>query len=305
MRGWQLPLVLPRLRFFLRQAGRAMGRSLGVTTLAVLTMAISLSVLATFALVVGQLRSLAENLGQEVALSAYLDPGAVDGPALAADAAGWPGVARTFVLTSSQAMARFRTSLGQDAVLLDGLPDDIIPPSVEVELVPKPWPVSEVRKLAARLGGAAGVTDVRYGQDDLQRVSALLGATRVAAAVLGVALCFATILIIYNTIRLTLYARRDEIEIMSLVGATPGFIRAPFVLEGAIQGIVGGSLASAALFGLQEVILTGLERSLEFAGGTWLELELVPPSFAAAMVAAGLALGVVGSLLAVGKYLRL
>lgn len=281
-----------------------MRRSLGVTMLAVVTMAVSLSVLASFALVVGKLRSLTENLGREVALSAYLEPG-FDGSALAEVAGAWTGVRRAYVLTSSQAMADFERALGDDAVLLEGLPDDLLPPSVEVELDPRPWPTAEVESLAERLAAAEGVSDVRFGQEDLERVTALLGVSRVAAAVLGVALCFATILIIYNTIRLTLYARRDEIEIMSLVGATGGFIRAPFVLEGAIQGLIGGGLSAAALFGLQEAILVGLEQTLALTGGAWQSMELVPPVFGVALVGAGLVLGVVGSLLAVGKYLRL
>ena len=276
-----------------------------MTSLAILTMAVSISVLATFALAVRHLREAARTLGDDVGLSAYLDPERIEaGRALARAAQAWNGVERSFVLTSSAAMARFRDQLGDDAVLLDGLPDEAVPPSVELELEVRPWPTEAVATLADRLRDDPAVVDVRYGQSELERVSALLQVVRVAAVVLGVALCFATILIIYNTIRLTLYARRDEIEIMSLVGATPAFIRAPFVLEGAIQGVVGGSGAICLVFGLEEIILLGLERSLSFAGGTWPRPELVPTSFAAVMMMAGIVLGVTGSLLAVGKYLR-
>jgi cell division transport system permease protein len=185
------------------------------------------------------------------------------------------------------------------------LPADVIPPSVEVRLEARPWTVAEVRALADRLAASPGVVDVRYGQDDVERVTALLGVTRVSAFVLGLALCFATILIIYNTIRLTLYARRDEIEIMSLVGATASFVRAPFVLEGAIQGLLGGAAAVAALLAVEEALLVGLERALSFARGAGVELELVPPPYLFGLVLAGCALGVVGSLLAVGKFLRI
>lgn len=277
-----------------------------MTALSVLTIAVALAVLATFALVVGNLRRLASNLGSEVAVSAYLEDDALpEGHRLASEAAAWPGVARTWVLTSSRALEDFRRQLGEDAVLLEGLPADILPPSVEVRLVDRPWRVEDVAPIAERLAGAPGVADVRYGQEDIERIAALLGVVRAAAFVLGTSLCFATILIIYNTIRLTLYARREEIEIMSLVGATAAFVRAPFVMEGAIQGVLGGAGAAAAVFALEEVLLVGLERGLSYARGAGVDLELFPPHFAVLMVFAGASLGLVGSLLAVGKFLRL
>ncbi len=281
-----------------------MGRSIGVSALTVLTIGLSLAVLASFAVVVDNLRRLASDLGQQVGVSAYLEPG-LDGAPLADRARQWQGVAEAYALSSMEAMAEFRAQLGSDAVLLDGLPEDVLPPSVELRLEPKRWTVAEVRDIAHRLAEESGVTDVRFGQEDVERVAALLGVTRVAAFVLGLALCFATVLIIYNTIRLTLYARRDEIEIMTLVGATAGFVRAPFVLEGALQGILGGLAAAAGLFALEEALLLGLERGLAFAGSTTAQLSFVPASATAGLVLAGAALGILGSVLAVGKFLRI
>ena len=148
------------------------------------------------------------------------------------------------------------------------------------------------------------VEDVRYGQEDIERVNALLGFARVAAAVLGSALCLATILIVSNTIRLTVYARRDEIEIMSLVGATDAFVRAPFVLEGAIQGVLGGSVAAIGLVVFEEGVRVGLERGLSYAYGPS-SLDFVPLHFLGYLLASGAILGLTGSVLAVGKFLRL
>ena len=283
-----------------------MSRSLGVTSLAILTIGVSLAVLATFALVVGNLRRVASELGDDVGLSAYLEREAVgSGRAALPEVREWDGVARAWVLTSSQAMAGFKTQLGKEAVLLEGLPDDVIPPSLELRLVDRAWKADEVRVIAAQLEQLPGVEDVQFGQEDIERVTAILGIARGAAFVLGTALCFATVLIIYNTIRLTLYARRDEIEIMSLVGATASFVRAPFVLEGTIQGIIGGLAASAALFALDELMLVALERGLAYVRGSGVALELFPTWLGFVLVAAGAGLGLVGSLLAVGKFLRL
>lgn len=276
-----------------------------MTLLAVVTIGVSLAVLATFALVVDNLRRIASELGDSVGLTAYLEAERLEaGRALQVKVASWPEVERAWVLTSSAAMAEFKAALGEDALLLEGLPADVLPPSVEIRLRTQPWPVGTVEALAARLEGADGVTDVRYGQDEIERLAALLGVTRAAAFVLGLALCFATVLVIYNTIRLTVYARRDEIEIMSLVGATPTFVRIPFVLEGAMQGILGGLGASIVIFTLEEAMLVALERGLTYARGTGVALEFVPPNFALALMGAGALLGLLGSLLAVGKFLR-
>lgn len=245
--------MLPKLRFFFRQALAALLRSFGVTALAVGTIGVALAVLATFVIIVANLDRVAEQLGRDVEISAYLKRGTsfTDGEALAAQVKGWTEVETARYLPSELAMEEFKKSLGEDGILLDGLPPDVLPASVELTLHPHPWTGAEVKAIGARLAAIPAVEDVRYGQEELDRVNALLSFARIGTLVLGFALCLATILIVSNTIRLTVYARRDEIDIMSLVGATNAFVRAPFVLEGAIQGLLGGGLAVASLVVLE------------------------------------------------------
>jgi cell division transport system permease protein len=296
-------LVLPRLRFFLRMALSALVRSLGVTILAIATIGVALGVLATFAVVLDNLARVAEQLGHDVEISAYLAMG-TDGTALSKEIAGWGDVERARFMSSSDAMKEFRTSLGDDGVLLDGLPDDVLPPSIEVRLRPKDWTARDVAVVGDRLRKLVGVSDVRFGQEEIERVTALLGFARITALVLGVALCLATILIVSNTIRLTVYARRDEIEIMSLVGATGSFVRAPFVLEGMIQGLIGGLFAGLGLVAMEGVLRVAIERGLSYAYGP-IHLAFVPIEYLGYLVASGALLGLIGSLLAVGKFLKL
>jgi cell division transport system permease protein len=297
--------LLARLRFFLAQALSALSRSLGITTLAVVTIGVALAVLATFAVIVENLSVVADRLGREVEISAYLAPGvdAEKSTHTKAVIRGWEGVAGVDLVSSTEAMEELRAALGKDAVLLEGLPGDVMPASLEVRLDGRAWTTAEVRALADRIAKLEGIDDVRFGQDDIERVDALLRFARIAALVLGAALCFATILIISNTIRLTVYARRDEIEIMSLVGATNAFVRAPFVLEGAIQGLLGGLIALGGLVALRSVLEAGIQRGLGYAYGP-IELHFEPTDFLLYLVGAGVALGLVGSLLAVGKFLK-
>lgn len=297
--------VLPKLRFFFRQALAALLRSFGVTALAVGTIGVALAVLATFVIIVANLDRVADQLGRDVEISAYLKRGLTlaEGEALAAQAKAWAEVEVARYLPSELAMEEFKASLGEDGVLLEGLPPDVLPASLEITLHPHPWTGTEVQAIGARLKGLSGVEDVRYGQEELDRVNALLSFARVGTLVLGFALCLATILIVSNTIRLTVYARRDEIDIMSLVGATNAFVRAPFVLEGAIQGLLGGGLAVASLVVLENGLRVGLERGLSYAYGP-IELSVVPLELYIYLLILGLVLGLVGSLLAVGKFLR-
>ncbi|MFO0725778.1 MAG: permease-like cell division protein FtsX [Myxococcota bacterium] len=297
--------MLPRLRFFFEQAVLGLWRSLGVTTLAVLTIGIALGLLATFGVAVGNLARVADRIGREVELSAYLLRGTPVEAGLerSQEIARIPGIAHAEYLTSTQAMAQFRSTLGSDAIILEGLPVDVLPPSVEVRLEAKDWTVAEVRGVAAQVHKVVGVEDVRYGQEEIERIYALLGFSRAVAIVVAGVLCMAVILLVSNTIRLTVYARRDEIEIMSLIGATDAFVRAPFVIEGAIQGFLGGTVASIAMFVLEGVLREGIRRGLSYAYGP-IELEFVPLTFIGALLLLGVILGLIGSLLAVGKFVK-
>ncbi len=282
-----------------------MVRSLGISTLSVLTIGISLAVLATFAVIVSNLAHAASELGQTVQVSAYLKPETPQGvtTALVSKVEGWPEVAEAKYLSPEEALKEFKTILQEDAVLLEGLPSHILPASIEVKLKPKSWAFREVKVIGEKVRALTPVEDVRYGQEDLEKVAELLAYARMLAFTLGLALSFATIVIIYNTIRLTVYARRDEIEIMGLVGATGSFVRAPFVMEGALQGVLGGLVAAITLISLEGGIKVVLQKGLNYAVST-VELSFVPLDFGFYLILAGAGLGLMGSLLAVGKFLR-
>ena len=296
--------MLPRLQFILRQAISVSLRSFGVTIVATISVAVSLTVLAAFAVVVQTLGRTADQLAKEVEISAYLKQGvlAERAQSLVEQIRRWPQVAAARYLTSEAALGEFAASLGEDARLLEGLPPGVLPASVEVTVHPEAWTRSDIEILGARLSAFVEVEDVRFGQEDIEEINALLSVSRMVAAVLSTALIFATILLVANTIRLTVYARRDEIEVMSLVGATRAFVRAPFVVEGALQGLAGAFLAFSILLALEEVLRLAIARGI--SATVPLELAFTPLGYLAALILAGLSLGVTGSLLAVGRFLR-
>ncbi|MBI2372981.1 MAG: ABC transporter permease [Deltaproteobacteria bacterium] len=298
--------MFARLRFFLDQALSGLWRSLGVSALAVATITVSLSLLATFVVIVENLARLADELGRDVEIGAYLrrSATAAEGEAFAREVTSWSGVKAARYVTSTVAMSELEASLGVDRLVLEGLPPDLVPPSVEVRLEDRTWTVAEVRELAGKLRQQPGVEDVRYGQEDVERVTSLLAFARVVALVVGLALALGVVILVSNTIRLTVYARRDEIEVLSLIGATDWFVRAPFVIEGVIQGAVGAALSAGVLLAMREVLTAWIARGLAFAYGP-MELVVDPLRIFGMLLVVGVGLGLFGSILAVGRFVRI
>ena len=142
-----------------------------------------------------------------------------------------------------------------------------------------------------------------YGQEWVDRLAAAVRILRLLGLSVGLALSLASVLIVSNTIRLAVYARADEIEIMRLVGATKMHIRAPFLLEGLIQGGLGAGLALLLLYGAYRATLWQLQQ----APGPMLGMEVgsfLDTHWIAAMLLAGAVVGAFGSLISVGRFLR-
>lgn len=282
-----------------------MRRSWAVTAIAILTISVALAILGAFGVVAQQLRGVSSRLGAQLAVSVYLEDGvdAERGAALARELGAWPEVSKAEHWTAERAMEAFRADLGDDAVILDGLSSSVLPASVEVEVGSDVRAVAQVRDLADRAGALPGVREVRFGEERLERLQLLSRLVEGAFVVLGAALLLATLFIVANTVRLTVFARRDEIEVLRLVGATGTFVRAPFVVEGVLQGVIGGALAWIWLAAVEGALRAGLERMLRIAYGSLsAPIELLP--WLVPLLVAGLVLGAFGSALAVGRFLR-
>lgn len=300
-----MPALFPRLRFIFSQAWSGLRGAKGVSALSVFTVALALSVLASFLLLLGNLNRVADQLGRALEVEVSLRRGVAPtlGPELAERLAARPDVDGAEFVMGQRAMEALRQTLGEDARVLDGLPEDLLPPSVLVRLVARPWQRSEVERLAATWRGLPGVVDVQFGHPDGQRVHMLLTMARWIAWALGGALCAATVLIVFNTIRLIVYARRREIEVMLFCGATGTMVRAPFVLEGALQGLCGGLGAALLVYVLRGALAVAFAQALSSMIGP-VALGFLPLPFFLYLALFGAALGVSGSLLAVGRFLR-
>jgi len=161
----------------------------------------------------------------------------------------------------------------------------------------------DVEAYVAELKRIAGISEVQYGEEWVRRFNTFLNFMRLLGALLGGFLVIAVLFIISNTIKLTIYARRDELEVMSLVGATRFFIKAPFLIEGIIQGGAGALLATGLLLGLYEGFLHNAGSFLTF-NPTTAGLAFLPLEYVGGIILAGVVLGFVGSISSLKRFIH-
>jgi len=191
------------------------------------------------------------------------------------------------------ALQRARAELQEFQDVFDDLSQNPLPASIEVHLRPEYRDAASAQLVAERLRGFRFAEDVRYGRDWIAKLDRLRSIAAAVSLLISAAFAAASIIIIGTTIRLTVLQRSQEIAIMRLVGATPGFIRLPFLLEGALKGALGGLLAVGLTFAAFMVV-----NRLVLEGRFFSAAE------ALVIVAAGLVLGLLSSALSVGRHLR-
>ena len=289
-----------RLVYFVRRALDAMRRGPFVAMVAVGTIFVAVLVTGLFAAVLSGTERLLDAWGGEVQISVYLRPGADLGAAAAAARRIAPGLAVEAV-SSRTALARLQASLGDDAAVLEGVGEQVLPASVEVRAPGAS--LETARALARRLEGLPGAASVDYGNAWLERLETFLRRARLVGMVLMAALSLATAVLVANTLRLAVYARRDEIEIMKLVGATDGFVGAPVLIEGLAQGLLGAGLAVLALLLAQAALLPRLATAVALAARLT-RADVLPTPLLLGLLAGGAALGLAASTLSLLRFLR-
>ena len=211
-------------------------------------------------------------------------------------------VASFELISKDEAVRRFREYFRELETLPDMLGSNPLPASFEVRLAPDRQDGETLRRLAAELAALPGVEDVDYDRLWIERLTAIIDLVRLLAVVVGAALVLAAVFTIFNVIKLTVYGRQDEIGIMRLVGATHAYIRGPFLVEGILQGGLGGLLALGLLYLSHQFVLREALRSFQLLPASdW--VHFAPPSAWAAIVAGGMMVGLLGSLLSVRKFL--
>jgi len=287
------------LKYFLNEAAESLLRSWRSALLAVLTIAAGLFVLGFFLMVNSNLQRVVGRWSEAAEMSVYLKDETTREQVQALEALiEQSGVSdRRQYLSKADALARFREDFPDLAGATERLDRNPLPASLEVRLASHArTATTAVDDLAARLGSEPGVADVRYDRRWLSRLGSAVRFVRTIGLVIVALLAIAAALTVANVVRLAAYARRDEIEIMQLVGAPFAFIRGPFVAEGILQGGAGALVAIALLWA---IFLAGKawygQLALEGLGLT--TLTFLPVGILLTLVAGGMLLGCVGGLI--------
>lgn len=268
------------------------------SSLAVLTIAIVLVLVGSASLLVGNMTGILDEFGAELQMTAYLEASISeeDQRLLAGRVAAAPGVDHVEVVTKEEALERFEGIAG-GAELLAGLDENPLPASLEIHLLPEARTAEALGILRTSLDGLEGIDELAQGQEWIEGYSRAVALVRAGALGISIVLGMAALLIVANTIRLAVYARRDELEILALVGASRTFVRVPFLLEGTLQGLLGGLIALLAVYGAYEMLMPQIRFGLELVVGR-AELRFFTTAEAVRLIASGAGLGLLGSITA-------
>lgn len=279
-----------------REAVAAFRRAPLLTGLSALMVGLALFVVGLFGLAAHNLHLALESVEERVEVVAYVRDGTNPAEISAAtdQLLSLPEVRNVRYVSKEQALETAQRDLPEFQEIFIDLEVNPLPASLEVELRSGSRGPEAVDRVASRAGTYTFVEDVRYGQEWVDKLFSLRKIAGVTAMVLGGAFAAVAALIIATAVRIAIFARREEIYIMRLVGARNGFIRRPFLLEGAMTGLLGGLLAVLLSWGTYRIVLEVLEFNL-----SW-----IPASWVVAGILAGSAFGLVSSGLALRRYLR-
>jgi len=292
--------LLHRLHYFVLDAWDEWRHSPGVNLLAVVTLAATLFLAGLVLLVIANLERQLELQRDNVQLQVYLRDDAEGDvrSALEVEIGAMTGVARVDYVDKDEAVLRYREWARQTVELLDELDTNPLPASLEITLEPGPDAERNGDAVAQSLAGHDAVEEVRFDRDWLHKLEALLDLARIGGSGLALMVFAAVIIVMASVLRLAVYARRDEIGIMLLVGATPSFVRGPFLIAALGQGIVASGLALL-------MVEAARRGALAYAGSSSVALldlilsSALPANLSGLLVLIGLLVSLIGAFFAV------
>jgi cell division transport system permease protein len=292
-------VMLRALGYFFHEALTSLWRSRLVNAVSVGTIAVSLFVLGAFLTVAGNLGNVVDRWTEKIQVIVYLEDGIEDRvrASLENRLREDPAVASLDLVSRKEALERFRALFRDLSSLPDDLGENPFPASLEVNLRPSHQSPADVERLAGDFADVPGVQEIQYDLLWIERLATGVRLLRGVGAFLGGILVLAGIFTISNVIRLTVYAREDELDIMRLVGATQAYVKGPFVIEGMIQGGLGGLVAAGLLW----VALRGLASDVSSSEMLGRAAFALPSPIAASLVMGGMVVGIVGSLVSLRR----
>ena len=289
------------MRYYISEALTSFWRNSFMSVASIATVALALFILGLFSLMAANLDYFAENLESQVQISVYLKDCLTTDQVMAVgkELKQLSDVKEITFTNKDQAMERLKERMKDQPGILDALDGkNPLPTSYEITFSNP----DAVKKAAEKAAAIPGVESTHYAQEIIEQLFQITTVIRWGGIALIVFLACATLFIISNTIRLTVFARRREIAIMKYVGATNWFIRWPFLLEGLLLGFIGGLIADMALFQFYRFVLTEVHVSLAF-----LPLVSMYPfiyQLGGSLLLISMIIGAIGSTISLKRYMK-
>jgi cell division transport system permease protein len=288
--------------YYIAEAFRGLRANSMVNLLAVGTISMAMLIVGFFLIVYFNVQVAVQTMGDRLDMSVYLKDGLTDHEKdfLMGRLKDEAGVRKVLLLSKTDALALFKKDLKGQEALLQGLGDNPLPDSFELTIDRGYADTDRLERMAKKISGYPGVEDVSYGKQGAEMVSRLYKLLSYGGAVLAILLGVSVVFIISNSVRLALYSRGQEIELMQWIGATKGFIQGPFLIEGMMLAMLGSALAVGILAALYYL----LPPEVEYLLSRFKMLDFLPPSVVAYMIAGGGLLGLIGAFVSVNNFLE-
>ncbi len=289
---------------FFRRAFSDLKLRLGTQLMTTLVVCLSILIFSFFALLYFNLEHFIERFGSELGIVIFLKENVPQDriPSLYAKITRLDGVESVNYVSPEEAFKRLENYLRHEKEVLEGVNPRFLPPSFEIRIDRAVFNLDRIRSLAQELAQWPEVSKVQYGQEWINKLQVFASLTRNIVFISGLLLLLTAAFVVANTIKLTVYARQEELEILRLVGATNTFIEAPFLIEAFLQGLIGSTLAVAIVYACFKYLSEAVAASELLRGVT---VSFFPWHYTFMIIGASVALCVFGTALAMRRFLRL
>ena len=287
------------LGFFVREAFKNLRLNLLMSVTAITTTAICILILGTAMMVNAHVEGVIRKVEQDVAITAFFPEDTTEEKIeeVRSSVEGYPEVKESTYVSKEEALRRFEEIMADQPDIVEGIGSDVLPASIEIQLKS----ARDSEAVAEKLRNE-GFTELSYPQQTVENINQFTN--YVIWGLRGATIVFfvASVLLIFNTIRLSIFARRKEIEIMKLVGATDDFVRTPFVFEGLAQGLIGAGFAALLVVWANALFVDWAHETIPFIPISSSAVNMLVVLLV--LISVGVTIGIVGSYLSVRRFLK-
>ena len=293
------------IKYFLQEGCSSLWHNKGANLLSIAIIVVSLYVLGVFLLLSANFSQILEQWSENVQVNIYLEDN-LPAPVLLyleERLGSFPEIGEFVHISKQEALQRFQALFPSLQTLPDEIGENPFPPSYELQIKQEYQTIDGVRRLVRRLERLEGVKEVSYDLQWVERLTTVIKVLRVIGIFLVGVLVFSAVSTTANVIKLLAYARKDEIDIMKLVGASSWFIKGPFLVEGMLQGFIAGFISIGLIYISYRLVTYYLSLSYNLLFG-FLLFTFLPIEYWLGIIGGGTLVGLVGSFISIRKFLR-